>query len=147
MATVHVEPTAEQLEEFMKAAGDPAPVFMLNLLRFKERADGIDEADGISGAEAYARYAAATGEHLQRVGGEVVWAGACGEALIGPPGEWDAAAVVRYPSRGRLPRDGQQPGLPRDRPAPHRRPRRLTPRALRPGPFRRLTANPSAANV
>jgi uncharacterized protein (DUF1330 family) len=99
VAVVHVEPTAEQLEEFMKAAGDPAPVFMLNLLRFKERADGIDEADGISGTGAYARYAAATVEHLQRVGGEVVWAGSCGEALIGPPGEWDAAAVVRYPSR------------------------------------------------
>ena len=32
---------------------------MLNLLRFKDRADGIDGVDGITGAEAYERYGAA----------------------------------------------------------------------------------------
>jgi uncharacterized protein (DUF1330 family) len=73
---------------------------MLNLLRFKDRADGLLESEGISGAEAYARYAAETQHHLERVGGEVLWAGACDRALIGPTdGEWDVAAVVRYPSR------------------------------------------------
>lgn len=40
---------------------------MLNLLRFKNRADGIDE--GISGREAYERYAQATGPFLTHVGG------------------------------------------------------------------------------
>lgn len=94
---MHVDPTREQAQAFGEGAASEGPVFMLNLLRFKEVADGAEE---ISGAESYARYAAATGEHLARVGGEVLWAGACGEALIGPEAsEWDLAAVVRYPSR------------------------------------------------
>ena len=87
---MHIDPTPEQAQAFAASAGNPEPVFMLNLLRFKEG----------SGAEAYARYAAAAGEHLARVGGAVLWAGACDEALIGPQArEWDVAAVVRYPSR------------------------------------------------
>lgn len=95
----HVDPTPEQARAFAETAGDDAPVFMLNLLRFNEEVEGLEEG-AISGAEAYALYAAATASHLARVGGEVVWAGGCGDALIGPADrEWDLAAVVRYPSR------------------------------------------------
>jgi len=57
---------------------------MVNLLRFKDRADGIDAADGISGEEAYGRYAAATAPFLAGVGGEVLFAGRTQEAVIGP---------------------------------------------------------------
>jgi uncharacterized protein (DUF1330 family) len=97
---MHIDPTPEQVQAFGATLERPEPVYMLNLLRFKERADGIDAPDGISGAEAYGRYAAATAGHLARVGGEIVWAGACDAALIGPGApEWDVAAVVRYPSR------------------------------------------------
>ena len=39
---------------------------MLNLLRFKAMADGVDE--GVTGAEAYARYSTATAPFLQAVG-------------------------------------------------------------------------------
>ena len=100
MGDGHIEPTEEQLQQLMAAAGDDqSPVFMLNLLRFRERAEGDDD---ISGAEAYGRYATEAKRHLDRVGGEVVWAGAAGTALIGPDGEWDAAAVVRYPSRAKF---------------------------------------------
>jgi uncharacterized protein (DUF1330 family) len=97
---MHVDPTQEQFQAFAESAAAEGPVFMLNLLRFKDGADGPLESEGISGAEAYARYAAATQPHLERVGGEIVWEGACDRALIGPAdGEWDVAAVVRYPSR------------------------------------------------
>jgi uncharacterized protein (DUF1330 family) len=97
---MHIDPTHDQAAAFQGDADNGEPVFMLNLLRFKEHADGVDAADGISGAEAYGRYAANTGKHLARVGGRIVWAGGCHEALIGPGGrEWDVAAVVRYPSR------------------------------------------------
>jgi hypothetical protein len=48
-----VHPTARQVEGLARSTDD-GTVVMLNLLRFKPRADGIDE--GISGAEAYARY-------------------------------------------------------------------------------------------
>ena len=96
----HLEPTPERGAAFAATAGGAEAVFMLNLLRFKDVADGVDAAEKISGMEAYARYAEATAAHLERVGGEVVWAGSCEEALIGPAErEWDVAAVVRYPSK------------------------------------------------
>lgn len=95
----HVDPTPEQARAFAETAGDKGPVFMLNLLRFEDEVEGLEKGT-ISGAEAYALYAAATAPHLERVGGEIVWAGGCGDALIGPADrEWDVAAVVRYPSR------------------------------------------------
>jgi uncharacterized protein (DUF1330 family) len=91
-----VDPTPEQAQAFAEGAGNPEPVYMLNLLRFADRVEGAEE----SGLEAYARYAVLTQPHLERVGGEVVWAGECDDALIGPSDrEWDVAAVVRYPSR------------------------------------------------
>jgi len=87
---MHIDPTREQAAAFAAGADRPEPVFMLNLLRFEPG----------TGAESYGRYAAAVGEHLERVGGSMVWAGACDAALIGPGArEWDAAAIVRYPSR------------------------------------------------
>ena len=88
---MHIDPTPEQAQAFSATTSRPEPVFMLNLLRFAEE----------SGAASYQRYTAAATEHLARVGGEILWAGACDEALIGPDArEWDAVAVVRYPSRG-----------------------------------------------
>jgi uncharacterized protein (DUF1330 family) len=95
-----LEPTPEQLEQLAGADGD-GPVVMLNLLRFKERADGIDAADGITGAEAYGRYAAAVTPHLARVGARVLFGGASQGSVIGPASpEWDLVLAVRYPSRG-----------------------------------------------
>jgi uncharacterized protein (DUF1330 family) len=97
---VHIDPTSEQATEFGAAAQRPEPVFMLNLLRFKDDADGVHAGEGISGLEAYGRYAQRVAGHLARVGGELLWSGACDRALIGPgEPEWDIAAVVRYPSR------------------------------------------------
>lgn len=96
-----VEPTEAQIKELLAAsAADRGAVVMINLLRFKERADGIDAADGISGAEAYGRYAAAVGEHLERVGARVLLALQTRESVIGPEAhEWDMVLAVEYPSR------------------------------------------------
>jgi uncharacterized protein (DUF1330 family) len=96
---VSIEPTPEQLQR-LSASDDADPVVMLNLLRFKARADGIDAADQISGAEAYQRYAVAAGEFLVRAGGRVLFAGDAQESVIGPEeGEWDLLLCVQYPSR------------------------------------------------
>ena len=73
---------------------------MINLLRFKERADGVDAADMISGAEAYERYAAGVLPHLERVGGRVLVAAPAQDSVIGPAEkEWDLVLAVEYPSR------------------------------------------------
>lgn len=94
-----IEPTPQQLER-LAASDDDGPVIMLNLVRFKERADGIDAADGISGAEAYARYGAAVSTFLERVGGRILLAAAAQESVIGPEdAEWDLVLAVQYPSR------------------------------------------------
>jgi uncharacterized protein (DUF1330 family) len=96
---VTLHPTREQLER-LATADDEEPVIMVNLLRFKARADGIDAADGITGAEAYARYAAAAASHLQRVGGRILVASEPRQSVIGPEEpEWDLVVSVQYPSR------------------------------------------------
>jgi uncharacterized protein (DUF1330 family) len=73
---------------------------MLNLLRFKEHADGIDE--GVSGRKAYERYGEAAAPFLAAVGGRVLTAVQAGEVVIGPDDEWDVALLVEYPSRAKF---------------------------------------------
>jgi uncharacterized protein (DUF1330 family) len=95
-----VLPSEQQLAGLM-ASGEDGPVVMLNLLRFKDQADGIDE--GATGAEAYARYSAATEPFLRGVGGRLRAALAAGETIIGPEGrEWDLVLLVEYPSRAKF---------------------------------------------
>jgi uncharacterized protein (DUF1330 family) len=93
-----VTPTQTQVEQLMADADPSEPVIMLNLLRFKERADGID--DGVSGREAYERYAAATAPFLAGVGGRLLLGADAKQMVIGPEAlEWDMALMVEYPSR------------------------------------------------
>jgi uncharacterized protein (DUF1330 family) len=97
---VTIEPTPDQFRR-LATSDSQEPVVMINLLRFKLRADGIDAEDGITGAEAYGRYAAAVTKFLTRVGGRVLFAAEPQESVIGPePGEWDLVLAVEYPSRG-----------------------------------------------
>ena len=91
-----ITPTDAQVEQ-LTSSGHEGPVAMLNLLRFKERADGIDE--GLSGLEAYQRYGEAAAPFLEAVGGRVLMALEARDVVIGPEGtEWDMALVVEYPS-------------------------------------------------
>src|SRR5690348_17302431 len=95
-----VHPTEEQLQQLSQSP-DSGPVVMVNLLRFKAQADGIDE--GVSGAEAYARYSAGTEEFLRAVGGRLLMAVQPQQSVIGPPeSEWDLVLLVEYPSRAKF---------------------------------------------
>ena len=90
-------PTAGQVER-LAADDSQQPVIMLNLLRFKDRADGIDE--GVSGREAYARYGEQAAPFLAAVGGRLLSAVEAQQVVIGPEhDEWDVALLVEYPSR------------------------------------------------
>jgi uncharacterized protein (DUF1330 family) len=92
-----IHPTAEQLQT-LTASEDSGPLVMLNLLRFKPRADGID--DGVSGAEAYARYSIAAEPFLTAVGGRLRTAIRANDSVVGPVDrEWDLVLLVEYPSR------------------------------------------------
>jgi uncharacterized protein (DUF1330 family) len=92
-----IYPNPDQLQALTESS-DEGPIVMVNLLRFKPTADGIDE--GVSGAEAYARYSTATEPFLRAVGGRLLSALQPQHSVIGPSeGEWDLILLVEYPSR------------------------------------------------
>lgn len=94
-----VDPERAQFEAFKKLPRD-MPILMLNLLRFRDRADYEDDREA-TGAEAYAAYGRQSGPIFDRVGGRIVWRGTPETVLIGPQDErWDLIFVARYPTAG-----------------------------------------------
>ena len=92
-----IYPTKERIAELMTGPAD-RPVVMINLLKFKERADSGD--GDISGREAYGRYAEQMRKVVESNGGRFIWAGRIDSMVIGEedPG-FHVAALVEYPSR------------------------------------------------
>ena len=94
-----LRPNPIQLAEF--ALGDDDPILMVNLLKFKEKAEYEDgRATNLTGREAYEIYVTETREHLANVGAELILGGEVNGLLLGEVEElWDAFGVARYPSR------------------------------------------------
>ncbi len=93
-----IYPTSEQIQALLAGPADQ-PVVMVNLLRFKPQADA--PARGMTGEDAYQRYADAMRQVVESHGGRLLWAGSVDAVVIG---EADAAqfhvvAIVEYPSR------------------------------------------------
>jgi uncharacterized protein (DUF1330 family) len=98
----HIDPTRAQFDAFKDLPRD-VPIEMLNLVRFNDLANYPGDhdlaRDGLTGAQAYARYGKDTGPILQKVGGSIVWRGGFEAVLIGPEDEtWDAVFIARYPN-------------------------------------------------
>ncbi|MAU91211.1 MAG: DUF1330 domain-containing protein [Gammaproteobacteria bacterium TMED182] len=95
-----VTPNQEQIEGFFEP-GPEGPIYMLNLLKFKENAvyeDGI--ASELSGAEAYALYAAEVSKILITLGGGGMFNAKVERLVLGDVEElWDTIAIAMYPSR------------------------------------------------
>ena len=79
---------------------DDGPVFMTNLLKFKERAEYPDgRQSDLSGIEAYQLYAGETSKHIAAIGGKVLHSSVIGGMVVGEVEElWDVVAIVEYPS-------------------------------------------------
>lgn len=110
-----IDPTAEQIRDFLSHEKAGEPVFMLNLLKFKTAATYRDSKTNpdnqVSGETAYYRYASAFGEMMRDkdIGFETVFAGRADSVLIGTAGaadvdakdidvkDWDMVAIARYP--------------------------------------------------
>ena len=94
-----LRPNPIQLAEF--ALGDDDPILMVNLLKFKDKAEYEDgRATNLTGREAYEIYVTETREHLANVGAELILGGEVNRLLLGEVEElWDAFGVARYPSR------------------------------------------------
>lgn len=92
-----IYPSAEQFAKLL-ADDDGKPIVMVNLLRFKPRADAPDE--NLSGEEAYRRYGDAMIPFVESRGGRLVWSGRMASQVIGRGGEeFHSIAIVEYPSR------------------------------------------------
>jgi uncharacterized protein (DUF1330 family) len=92
-----IYPTPEQIETLLAGPADQ-PVVMVNLLRFKPRADAPDE--GMSGEEAYRRYANEMRTFVESKGGRFLWLGRVDSQVIDTGGEgFHMIGLVEYPSR------------------------------------------------
>jgi uncharacterized protein (DUF1330 family) len=90
-------PAEKQIESLMAGPGG-GPVVMVNLLRFKPRADAPDE--GMSGEEAYRRYVEDMRAFVESKGGRILWVGRVDSQVIGTGGEeFQMIGLVEYPSR------------------------------------------------
>jgi uncharacterized protein (DUF1330 family) len=101
-----IEPDEQQFAEIAGLAGTPddGPIVMLNLNRYRERAqyDG-DVPDGlesdVSGQEAYLRYGVVAVATLARVGGAVLWQADAKLTAVGDETDrYDEVVAVWYPS-------------------------------------------------
>ena len=95
-----VSPNEEQMKGFFEP-GSQNSIYMLNLLKFKEKAEYADgrETD-LSGAEAYALYGAEVSKILIKLGGGGMFNAKVERLMLGEVEElWDRVAIAMYPNR------------------------------------------------
>ena len=95
--------SAERIEEMMQPGPD-GPIYMVNLLKFKDKAEYEDgrETD-LTGFEAYQLYGRAVSQIIQEYGGEIQFAANVTFLSLGQVEElWDEIAIAKYPNRGAL---------------------------------------------
>lgn len=101
---MHVEnklsPSEAQIKGFFEP-GAEGPIYMLNLLKFKEKAEYADGREtNETGAQAYAQYGAEVSKILVGLGGGGMFNAKVERLMLGEVEElWDSAAIAMYPSR------------------------------------------------
>ena len=95
-----VMPNEDQIKEFSEQ-GEDKPIYMVNLLKFKEKANYPDKrATDLTGEEAYAIYAEEVAGHLEKFGGKPLFGGEVERLMLGEVEDlWDKVAIAMYPSR------------------------------------------------
>jgi uncharacterized protein (DUF1330 family) len=107
-------PSDAQIAELLERAGD-GPVVMLNLNRYRDHAEyeaGHPDADaGLSGRDAYLRYAVVALDAIDRLGGRVLWHTDIRMLAVGPGDDaYDEVIAVWYPDTAAFLRLVEQPG-------------------------------------
>lgn len=77
--------------------GDDGPIWMVNLMSYRDAAVYDGEESGISGREADDRYSPL--DVLADIGADVVFVGDVEDQLLGDSPRWDRIAIVKYPTR------------------------------------------------
>jgi len=104
----YMDASPEAGKEFYQHFHNKGKVVMLNLLKFRARADytnleALKPAEEISGEEAYQLYMKSTLPELEKAGSRVIYYGKSKSFLIGPDTEkWDAVLLVEHESVSRF---------------------------------------------
>ncbi len=95
--------SAERIDEMM-LPGPEGPIFMVNLLKFKDRAQYQDNRQSeLTGREAYQIYGQAVSKLIGEYGGELVFHADVTFLALGQVEElWDEIAIAKYPNRAAL---------------------------------------------
>jgi hypothetical protein len=98
-----LDPSGEQIQELLQP-GPEGPIYMVNLLKFKDRAEYADgRATDLSGRDAYTIYGRAVAELLPKFGGAAVFVADVTFLTLGATDElWDEVAIASYPNRAAL---------------------------------------------
>ncbi len=90
-----------QMQGLMQPGPD-GPIFMVNLLKFKEKAEYEDgRATDLSGRDAYMIYGREVTKLLPKFGGVAIFAADVTYLSLGQVEElWDEVAIAMYPKRG-----------------------------------------------
>jgi hypothetical protein len=85
----------------MLEPGPSKPIYMVNLLKFKDKAEYKDGREtSLSGRDAYMIYGRAVAELLPKFGGHAVFAADVTFLALGQVEElWDEVAIASYPNR------------------------------------------------
>ena len=99
-----VYPTDPVQIEALREKGPDGPIFMVNLLKFKDRAEYEDgRATTLTGREAYQIYGRAVTQILPKFGGQAVFAADVSFLSLGRVEElWDEIAIAAYPERSAM---------------------------------------------
>lgn len=101
MSNAYIKVTQEAGQRFLSKQHS-GPIVMLNLLKFRSKADYSEHSElapqnEITGSQAYKLYMKSVQPMLAQIGSEVIFSGKADHFLIGPQNEkWDAALLVRH---------------------------------------------------
>ena len=91
-----VTPSKEEFVKFIKEYPSGTPITMINILKFKEKADNGTE----TGKEAYLRYSKNMVALMEKANGKVVWMGNVHQTIIGDyESQPDLLLLVAYPNK------------------------------------------------
>jgi len=95
-----VMPDEAQMAGFLEP-DDGSPVYMVNLLKFKDKAAYADGREtSLSGFEAYQLYSDGVKTCLAKVGGHIEFSGVVRRLTLGVVEDlWDVIAIAMYPNR------------------------------------------------
>ncbi|MDP6377156.1 MAG: DUF1330 domain-containing protein [Pseudomonadales bacterium] len=98
-----VTPNEQQLAGFLEPGAD-GPIYMVNLLKFKERAEYADgHKTDLTGEQAYALYSQGVSQLLKKFGGAGMFSASVERLMLGEVEElWDKVAIAMYPSRAAM---------------------------------------------